>query len=411
MPTLKERAETYGSRQLINVPGSQLQPALRESDLFAIWERHRFPKGALTSREGGEVRAVYRGRVGLGPGPDFRDAIVSLPDRLAAGDVELHVRASDFRRHGHHLDPAYNGVVLHLVFVDDLGVDTELEDGTLVPVVALGKWIEGRAREMRRWLGRGTGWQEPCRTSVERMGVGEVTATLERLGAMRFRQKAAALGKRLKAGETPEEALWSGILEALGYGGERETLVRLARAVPWRALRERVLGAAEGDEALEARRLLADGWLLLQPNALWRAGLRPGNRPERRVEGAAALAARFAGDGLAASLLAPLDESPMPLEDVLAALTVPKLIGRARAIEIAGNVVLPLAAALCGLAGSLRYRELFAGLPLSASYGAVRHVREAVEVAVPVNMARQQGMLYLLRQYCTQGGCGRCPLS
>jgi len=37
--------------------------------------------------------------------------------------------------------------------------------------------------------------------------------------------------------------------------------------------------------------------------------------------------------------------------------------------------------------------------------------REGHQAAVPINFRRQQGMLYLLNQYCTQGGCGRCPLS
>ena len=378
----------------------EIAPRLRESQLFEIWRDQSFPGESLRTRDGATIRVIYRGLPGLGPGPDFRDAIIALPDGPAHGDVELHVRASDFRKHGHHLDSAYCGVVLHLVYIDDAGPGTVLADGRSVPVAVLPATPRSTGR---------IAYAEPCRTAVDRMGGEAASATLDKLGLMRFRQKAAAWAKRLAAGAEPEQALWSGLLEALGYGGERDGLRRIAEAVPWRRLAAAIRAAAEDKDS--AARELRAAWLLAQPNALWRAGLRPGNRPERRLEGAASLAARFVErGGLAAALLAPLDEDGSP-ETVIAALTVPGLIGRARAIEVAGNAVLPLAAALCGEPGARRYEALLTRLPLPARYGAVRHLHEAAAGAAPVNMQRQQGMLYLLRQYCSRGGCGKCPLS
>ncbi|MGH7606767.1 MAG: hypothetical protein ACREME_05465, partial [Gemmatimonadales bacterium] len=128
---------------------------------------------------------------------------------------------------------------------------------------------------------------------------------------------------------------------------------------------------------------------------------------------------------------------------LIAALTVPGLIGRPRAVELLANAVLPCLAALGPEVRARRAEALYRGLPLSARYGAVRHLHEAVGgrisenrkpktgrdpdrfrfsdfrprqdtgngIAVRVGFRRQQGMLYLLKQYCTQGGCGRCPLS
>src|SRR3972149_6166391 len=90
---------------------------ISEADLSLIWEGQRYPRGAL--RAGGEVvRAVNPGRRGRGPGPDFRDAVVRLHGEERRGDVELHVRASYFLQHRHHLDPAYDRLVLHVVFLD-----------------------------------------------------------------------------------------------------------------------------------------------------------------------------------------------------------------------------------------------------------------------------------------------------
>jgi hypothetical protein len=89
------------------------------------------------------------------------------------------------------------------------------------------------------------------------------------------------------------------------------------------------------------------------------------------------------------------------------------LIGRSRAIEVLANAVLPCLAAAGPEAAVRRAEAVYARLPLPARYGAVRHLHEAVGGAAGVraNFRRQQGMLYLLKQYCTQGGCGRCPLS
>jgi hypothetical protein len=90
------------------------------------------------------------------------------------------------------------------------------------------------------------------------------------------------------------------------------------------------------------------------------------------------------------------------------AVTVPGLVGRPRAVELLTNAVLPVIAA----AGEDSLAEAaYGALPLPARYGAVKHIHAALGGEVPLNARRQQGMLYLLKQYCTQGGCGKCPLS
>jgi hypothetical protein len=180
-------------------PRTSNLPPLRERDLFHLWEGQRFPAEALVTARGERLRAVYRGRPGRGAGPDFRDAIIAGPEGLLQGDVELHVRSADFRRHGHHLDPAYDGLALHVVFEHDGdGEETELACGRRVPVVALAGWLERREREIRGWMARPVLWEEPCRSAVERLGADATGAALDRLGEMRFRQKSAAFGSVIR---------------------------------------------------------------------------------------------------------------------------------------------------------------------------------------------------------------------
>lgn len=399
-----------------------LSPGGSEADLSKVWEGQTFPPEAMTSRDGARLRVVYRGRRGRGAGPDFRDAIIAAPYGLLEGDVELHMRAGDFRRHRHHLDSAYDGVVLHLVLEHDGETETVLNNGRRVPIVALADWLRARAGQMERWLERAPLWQEPCRDSLTRFGRGEVTRTLDRLGDMRFRAVTAAFTKRLAGGEAANEIAWRGLLEALGYGGERERFRALAEAAPWYLLGQQLSAGTYEDRRREALRALLE---VDRGSSTRPSSLRPGNRFDKRVQAAAVYAARWT-EGIVQVFqpLLSLDGGNAARE-LVRSLMVPGVVGRGRAVEMAANAMLPLLAAIEGGLFERPAERVYALLPLPARYGSVRHLHEAVgndargtwkrekeqDRGIGVNARRQQGMLYLLRQYCTQGGCGRCPLS
>ncbi len=228
---------------------------------------------------------------------------------------------------------------------------------------------------------------------------------------MRLRRKIAAAGRGHRTSYFGiDDLIWRATLEALGYGGQRELFAVIAAGVEWPVLCGTLAGLPASHrrtralavllEALEAARLKVPA--VLRP-------LRRGNRPEARLRGAAALAARFAPGGIWTQLEPLLREaSAGRTARLLAAFAVPGAIGRSRAVEIVSNAVLPEAAAAGheSLAAAV-----YARLPLPARYGAVKHLHTAVGGQITLNARRQQGMLYLLSQYCTQGGCGKCPLS
>jgi hypothetical protein len=161
---------------------------------------------------------------------------------------------------------------------------------------------------------------------------------------------------------------------------------------------------------------------------LW--GVRPANAPARRVAAAAAILANVRAPSI---LLASLD-APTPREALApftflraggywlnhhdpcarAAHLPAAVIGRSRALEILTNVLLPAAASAGDRRLAERARLLFCRLPRAASYGATRHIEQALSLEgerVSINARRAQGLLALNRDWCTQNGCGRCPLS
>ena len=406
-----------------------------EEELVQLWDGQHLPPQTLSTRHGDLLRVVYRGRRSSGPGPDFRDAVIEGPEgELWHGDVEVHVRASAFRVHGHSRDHAYDGVVLHLVWEDDEGEDTLLPCGRRVAVVALAPWFQRRRQELAHLLKRPDAWREPCFSALARLGPEAVGRILDRLGDLRFRQKTEGFRRALSAAAA-DQVLYAAVLEALGYGGHREAFARLARELPYRRLRSAAAGQAGAEAAarLETMLLVAAGLASFPDPTLWRPRCRrPANHPRRRVAGAARLLAR-GRSGLAAYARACLPAEVSPAAAVRAWTVAgeggasPALVGRGRAIEILVNAVLPfLAAGGAGADGALQEQALalFRRLPATGGYGVTAHLERALALPggrrLTGSARRQQGLLYLLHRYCRQGGCAQtgarrgaeaCPLS
>ena len=87
-----------------------------------IWQHRLFDHTKLVTTDGRKLRIIDNGQLNTDSGPDFFNAKISIDGCVWAGNVEMHRRASDWRRHNHHLDPAYDSVVLHVVEVADTPV-------------------------------------------------------------------------------------------------------------------------------------------------------------------------------------------------------------------------------------------------------------------------------------------------
>ncbi len=95
-----------------------------EKLLHYVWKHRIFPLAPLVTTDGQAVEVIDPGLHNRDAGPDFFNAKVRIGGALWVGNVELHLRSSDWQRHGHHRDPAYNGVVLHVAEVVDAEVVT-----------------------------------------------------------------------------------------------------------------------------------------------------------------------------------------------------------------------------------------------------------------------------------------------
>lgn len=427
--TVNDPDQPHAGDALPNQDRSGSIPPITEKQLARLWQRRAARHAALRTEQGSRIRVLYPGRPGVTAGPDFRDALLLVEGQaLVQGDVEVHLRQHDWRAHGHHQDPNYNGVALH-VTLEAGGAPSRTVSGRIPPVVDLHALLDtpsqsedanGTRDHLWRLL-EGSGYRRP--ETAERM-----SALLNRAGDDRFLWRSREL-QHLMTQQSPAQTLWESVCEALGYRHNQHAFIQLAAAAPIATLENlaRRLPKARRSAELTATLLELAGFNnrstagapgtasaslgpRLDPSQWKLFRVRPSNHPRRRVTAAALLLDRFAGSGLAPGLAhAAALGKPARLTE---ALIVPgdshggsALLGPGRAKDIAINAVLPFLHGWNTLAGDAGAAG--AVLQLYRRYGKLTENEITREMAsalqdpawgpIARNARQQQGLIHLQR--------------
>ncbi|MDR3678619.1 MAG: DUF2851 family protein [Flavipsychrobacter sp.] len=94
--------------------------AINETLLQLIWQYSLYKPGNLITQSGESVTILFPGVLNRNAGPDFFEAKVKVGNTLLVGNVELHINSSDWLKHGHQEDPAYQRLILHVVYNNDV---------------------------------------------------------------------------------------------------------------------------------------------------------------------------------------------------------------------------------------------------------------------------------------------------
>ena len=93
-----------------------------EKLLQFVWQHRLGLRRDMMTVDGHTVRVLDQGTLNTMAGPDFFNASIEIDGQNWVGNVEIHVRASDWYRHGHQNDRAYDSVILHVVKISDMEV-------------------------------------------------------------------------------------------------------------------------------------------------------------------------------------------------------------------------------------------------------------------------------------------------
>lgn len=315
--------------------------------LQAVWQHQRLRRDQLKTTGGKTVRVLHPGFVSVEGGPDFGNAILQVGDELPrSGDVEIDLRSTGWRAHGHDRNPNFENVLLHVVWEAD-GTPAAGPARTLPaarpPTLVLQNSLDAPLAELSLSLEHEPLRSLPenlrgkCCSPLRELDETQLTELLHEAARVRFEFKAGQFRARARQAGW-EQVLWEHLFRALGYkhnvwpmqhlAEQRDRLLsglefklqlvppagRLKLELQHQenlfALQARLLGVSGllPDELTRAQkstdhylRRVWDGWWrerdgfagCVLPRAAWKFhGLRPANHPQRRL----ALAAHWLAD-------------------------------------------------------------------------------------------------------------------
>lgn len=205
-----------------------------ENFVQTIWNDQRFINPNMSSIAGKQIRILKPGVWNHEDGPDFMHAEIEIDGKLHVGDVEIHVKASEWYNHKHHLNSRYNRVILHAVlFDDDFNLRTRLQNGKRVSTLELLKYIDAPIGDLfDQRVESDEEKTKSCRVTGNQLDIEKLQQVFESLGTERFLEKADAI-RLLRTRLNFEQILYEGIMEALGYSQNSKQLRELAQRVPF----------------------------------------------------------------------------------------------------------------------------------------------------------------------------------
>lgn len=186
----------------------------------------------LRTTSGQPVEVIDPGLPNMNAGPDFFNAKLKIDGTLWVGNVEVHMQASDWMRHGHNRDKAYDTVILHIV--GDTDCEVYRTNGELVPQVLLScpEPVRQRYDELRQ-----TEIYPPCYSILGSLPKLTVHSWLSALQVERFEQKARSISRRLEQCNNHwEDVFFITLARNFGFGLNGDAFESWAVHLPFRAV-------------------------------------------------------------------------------------------------------------------------------------------------------------------------------
>ncbi len=389
-----------------------------EELMYYVWQQRLF--SSIVTLDNIPIEIIHPGVRNLDSGPDFFNAKVKIDGMVWAGNVEMHVKASDWFKHNHHKDRAYDNVILHVVMTADAIVQRSGSDETIRTVVMrIPNEVMQRYQELTS--------QQPysfsairCATGIPQIPQIAISDWLTSLAIQRMRTKVNRVKDIIEdKQESWQEAFYVMLCRSLGTGINSDVCERLARSLPYSFIQK------HRDQPLQVKALL------------WgQAGIIPTDQPRLQQE-YDFLRTKFQLSPLSASLWKRSSQRPMAApENRLHALTIlicthpnlfseiletkdivsmqkifsiPNHLGKQTANSILINAVIPILYAygewqadetICN-----RAFEMLEKLPAESN----RYMEYWLKTGVPIRSAfDSQALLQLYRDYCEPHKCINC---
>ena len=203
-----------------------------EDLLQYTWKHKLFPLSELRTTDGKTVEVIDPGLQNRHAGPDFFNAKVNIGGTLWVGNVEIHLKASDWYQHGHDRDPRYDNVILHVC--QQVNADVQDSRGTFVTQMQLA--VPDAVREHYRELLEADKYP-PCHKIIPTMTRLTLHAWLSALTTERLERKTEDIKRRAElSGGSWEDAYFVTLARNFGFGINGDAFEHWAQGVPLKAV-------------------------------------------------------------------------------------------------------------------------------------------------------------------------------
>ena len=210
---------------------------MQEDFLHYIWQHKKMSVAQLKTTQHEALEIVSVGQHNTNSGPDFFNAQLKIADQLWAGNVEVHVKSSDWFVHNHETDQAYDNVILHVVWEHD----TEIfrKNNSIVPTLELKEVVDKTVLlNYSKLLSAKDKWIN-CEADFAEVAPFVIESWLERLYIERLERKSETIEKLLQDSKNNWEAvLFKMLAKNFGLKVNGEAFFSMANAVDFQIIRK-----------------------------------------------------------------------------------------------------------------------------------------------------------------------------
>ncbi len=203
---------------------------MSEDFLHHLWKFRLFNQLDLVTTSNEPVEIIKPGDHNFDSGPDFFNAKIRIGDTLWAGNVEVHISGSDWNRHQHQLDKAYDNIILHVVYHSDKPMHRA--SGEAIPTIEIRSRIDQKMYQNYLFFKNSSGWI-PCEKSISDVPSLIIQNTIDRLLLDRLERKSITIQNSLLLNNNNwEETFYQALARNFGFKTNAEPFELLAKSLP-----------------------------------------------------------------------------------------------------------------------------------------------------------------------------------
>ncbi|CAL2091241.1 DUF2851 family protein [Tenacibaculum sp. 190524A05c] len=210
---------------------------MKEKFLHYVWQYKLLHQPKLYSAQNEKITIINCGVYNTNSGPDFLNAKIQIDNQLWYGNIEIHIKSSDWYTHKHETDSNYDAVILHVVWEND--AEVFMKNNKPIPTLELNDKVDGNIlKNYQSLVYQNSNWI-PCGKQISKVNSFTLENWLERLFFERLEQKSKFILELLSETNNDYEAvLFQMLAKNFGLKVNSEAFLKLSKSFSFSVLRK-----------------------------------------------------------------------------------------------------------------------------------------------------------------------------